>query len=52
MVKFYLPEAQQANPKKKTDYRIIIYKKLLALIKAKHLKQISNIIKTIKQLKE
>lgn len=49
MVKYFLPEANEANPKKRTDYRIIIYKKLLSLIKAKHLKQISNIVKAIKQ---
>ena len=39
MVKFFLPEAKDQKPKKKTDYRIIIYKKLLPLIKSKTLRE-------------
>jgi hypothetical protein len=49
MVKFFLPEGKEENCKKKTDYRIIMYKKLLSLIKSKHLENISKVIKSIKQ---
>jgi hypothetical protein len=36
MVKFFMPEAKNAKHKKKTDYRIIIFNKLLGLTKIKH----------------
>jgi hypothetical protein len=49
MVKFFLPEGKEENSKKKTDYRIIMYKKLLSVIKSKHLENISKVIKSIKQ---
>lgn len=48
MAKFYLPEAKQQKQKKKTDYRIIIFEKLLRLVKLKHLEYISKVIKQIK----
>ena len=48
MVKFFLPEAKQNPERRKTDYRKIIYKHLLQLIKIKHLKYLSTVVKEIK----
>ena len=48
MVKFFLPDAKKTQQKKKTDYRKIIYKKLLQLVKMKHLKYVSTIVKDLK----
>lgn len=48
MVKFFLPEAKQANPKKKVDYKKLIYTELMQLLKIKHLKYISTIVNAIK----
>ena len=50
MVKFYSKDYKK--PKKPTDFRLVAYQELLGIIKAKHLKYINRIVKSLKEAQD
>ena len=50
MVKFFMQGGKGTKVEKKpTDYRLIVYKEFMGVIKTKHLKYISRIVKSLKE---
>ena len=50
MVKFFMQGGKGTKIEKKpTDYRLIVYKEFMGVIKTKHLKYISRIVKSLKE---
>ena len=53
MVKFFMQHGKVAKASKKpTDFRLIVYKEFMGVIKSKQLKYISRIVKSLKENSE